>query len=74
MSTDKPSTDDSRYVTYVFRGLVERGTGRRRAYVWKNGYSETSPSGGVSFPWMTRRECQLDARSRDLVARFQEAA
>lgn len=55
-------------VTYVYRGPVERGTGR--GYKWTAGYSENGLHGGIQYPWMTRRECQRDARSRNAVARF----
>jgi hypothetical protein len=47
--------------------IVERFYGR--SYRWTMGYSERSP-GGVIFPWMTRRECQEDARRRGAKARF----
>ena len=60
-------------VTYVLRGTVERvraRPGRVGTYETRPGYSETSPDGCVSFPWMTYRECQADARSRGAVARF----
>ena len=60
--------------TYVFRGSVERvrsrGQGRVGTYVWHDGYSEDAPGGGVSYPWMTKRECQRDARERGCRAVF----
>lgn len=58
-------------VVYTYRGLVERGNGR--GYSWRDGYSTTGANGAVSYPWMTYRECQADARSRGAVARFWRA-
>ena len=56
-------------VTYIYRGGVERGT--CRGYVWHAGFSETATDGGVYYPWMTRRECQSDARAQGAIARFE---
>jgi len=53
-------------ITYTYRGSVERG----RDYRWQDGYSETSADGGVLYPWMTRRECQQDAKSKGGKALF----
>jgi len=54
-------------ITYFYRGGVERGTGN--GYEWRNGYSETV-EGSILYPWMTRRECQEDARRRGAKAEF----
>lgn len=51
-----------REIRYVYRGDVERGTGR--GYRWHEGYSEDLP-GGVSYPWLTKTEAQADAKSRN---------
>ena len=48
-------------IVYTYRGEVERGTGR--GYRWRPAYSETV-NGAIVYPWMTRRECQEDARAR----------
>lgn len=58
-------------ITYVHRGPIERLSrrGKRLSYRWTDGYSETGPN-GVSYPWMTRRECQADARTREAKAKF----
>jgi hypothetical protein len=53
-------------ITYTYRGLVERGT----RYDWREGYSETSPDGGIYYPWMTKRECQQDAMKQGSRAVF----
>lgn len=49
-------------IRYVYRGDVERGTGR--GYRWHEGYSEDLP-GRVSYPWLTKTEAQTDAKSRN---------
>jgi hypothetical protein len=46
-------------IIYHYRGGIERGAGGR--YVWRDGYSETTPDGGILYPWMTRKECRHDA-------------
>jgi hypothetical protein len=56
-------------VTYTYRGGVERGTGK--SYAWREGFSETATDGGVYYPWMTRKECQADARAQGAIARFE---
>ena len=58
-------------ITYTFRGRVERGNGQP-GYDWRDGYSETTAEGKVSFPWMTRGECQKDAKARGCTAKFAE--
>ena len=60
-------------IVYVYRGPVERAYAReegRHGIAWRDGYSEAGINGAVTFPWMTYRECQADARSRGAVARF----
>ena len=56
-------------ITYFYRGAVERGTGT--GYAWRNGFSETTPDGKITYPWMTAKECRADARARGAVARFE---
>jgi hypothetical protein len=56
-------------IVYTYRGGVERGTGEP-GYRWRDGYSESTADGHATFPWMTKRECQNDARTRGAVARF----
>jgi hypothetical protein len=59
---------------YVYRGQIERGAATARnprpGYRWYDGYSQTSPTGAVEYPWMTYRECLAHAKSRGKVARF----
>lgn len=55
-------------IRYVYRGAVERGTGR--GYRWHDGYSADSPGGGIQYPWMTKREAQRDAKAQGARAVF----
>jgi hypothetical protein len=57
-------------IVYTYRGGIERGIGG--SYVWKDGYSATSPDGGAYYPWMTKRECQTDAKKQGGKAVFDE--
>ena len=59
-------------ITYHRRGMVERriGTGKSRQIVWRKAYSGTGVHGGILYPWMTMRECRIDAWSRRLRAEF----
>lgn len=45
-------------IKYHYRGRIERGMGSR--YVWRAGYSR-GDANYVSYPWLTKRECQRDA-------------
>ena len=56
-------------IIYFYRGGVERGTGN--GYAWRDGYSEAAADGSVTYPWMTARECQVDAHKRGAVAKFE---
>jgi hypothetical protein len=60
----------SNTIAYTRRGDVERGTGR--GYVWREGYSETLPGGGVTYPWLTKTEARADAKRRGAKAVFLE--
>lgn len=53
-------------VAYYYRGMVERGP----RYAWREGYSSQDENGAVLYPWMTRRECQQDAKRRGEKAVF----
>jgi len=55
-------------IKYHYRGPIERGNGKPR-YDWKDGWSE-GEDGHVLYPWMTRRECQRDAKARGCKAVF----
>jgi len=48
---------------YVYRGQIERGTGEP-GYRWINGYSQDSLDGLPTYPWMSVRECQADAKAQ----------
>lgn len=58
-------------ITYYYRGQIERGNGKP-GYDWHNGYSENSSAGGALAPWMTKRECQQDAKSKNAQAIFED--
>lgn len=53
---------------YYYRGEIERGA----RYTWKPGYSADSIGDNPRplYPWMTKRECQADARRDGYVAVF----
>jgi len=53
-------------VIYHYRGLVERGP----RYDWREGYSESSAEGNPFYPWMTRKECRHEAKTRGMKAVF----
>jgi hypothetical protein len=46
-------------IIYKYRGPIERGP----RYTWRDGYSADSElTGNVLYPWMTKRECQSEAK------------
>ncbi len=56
-------------IAYHYRGGVERGIGG--SYEWREGYSQGSADDShVYYPWMTKRECQRDAKAQGATARF----
>jgi len=55
-------------IEYTYRGMIERGAD----YHWVEGYSRTGESGEVWFPWLTRRECQSEAKQQGCKAVFIE--
>lgn len=57
-------------IIYTRRGRVERGS----RYKWHEAYSATTPEGYVLYPWMTRRECRADAKTKGARAVFEEPA
>ena len=59
-------------ITYPYRGSLERYSMRSGAS-WVRGYSETTTEGGILYPWMTKRQCQSEARRRGAKAVFKEA-
>jgi hypothetical protein len=50
---------------YFLAGSVERGA----RYEWKDGYSRVTPT-GMTYPWLTKREAQRQARSEGAKAIF----
>lgn len=56
-------------ITFYYRGMIERGNGKP-GYDWHEGWSENSESGQILFGWMTKRECQKEARDRGAKAVF----
>jgi hypothetical protein len=57
-------------IVYTYRGDTERVV--RGSYKWFPGYSETSPEGHEYAPWMTKGECQRDAKAQGGVAKCEE--
>jgi hypothetical protein len=55
-------------IVYTYRGPIERGA----RYEWRDGYSATGAGGGILYPWMTKRECQANARSQGKRAVFEQ--
>lgn len=53
-------------IKYYYRGQIEHG----KNYRWANGFSATNENGNNLYPWMTRRECQQDARKQGKRAVF----
>lgn len=53
--------DDSGRIVYEYRGGIERGNGKP-GYDWHSGFSPTTKEGHVVYPWLTKRECQRDAK------------
>lgn len=56
-------------IRYHYRGRVERLTQLGRRCRWVEAYSEQGEHGPV-YPWMSRRECQADAKRRGARAAF----
>jgi hypothetical protein len=55
-------------IVYTYRGGVERGP----RYEWRDGYSATH-DGHVIYPWMTKRECQQEAKAHGQRAAFRHS-
>lgn len=51
-------------IIYIYRGLIEHG---RR---WVEGYSETTQSGTVIYPWLSKSACRKEARAKGAKAVF----
>ena len=51
---------------YDYRGQIERGP----RYEWRDGYSRTTETGAVEYPWLTKTECRAEAKARGLRAVF----
>lgn len=70
-ATTHDAESDARKATgeieYFYRGGVEVGTGN--GYRWADGYSPNA-GGNMTAPWMTKRQCQQDAKERGLRAVF----
>ena len=47
-------------IIYIYRGRIVGGTGG--GYRWHDGYSENNADDLPLYPWLTRRECQQDAK------------
>src|SRR5690606_30781324 len=57
-------------IIYYYRGDIERGP----KYEWHRGYSATSESGHVLYPWTTKRACRADAKAQGARAVFVETS
>lgn len=58
------------YITFHYRGLVERWRAKRRMFVWRLGFSENGPLGETCVPWLTQKECREVAEARGRGAKF----
>lgn len=66
---DTLQRDTKGRIVYTYRGQIERGA----RYDWKPGYSATTGANGILYPWMTKRECQPDAKRFETTAVFVES-
>lgn len=61
-------------ITYHYRGPIERlvrdSHRRSMRFTIVDGFSADGPTGGVLYPWMTKRECVADAAAQGERARF----
>ena len=57
---------------FYYRGLIESWSKRKRGYLWLPAYSENGPSGGICFPWMTKKACREYARMQQSHAVFND--
>lgn len=64
----------SETITYYHRGHIEVPAPRngKPGYRWAEGYSANSETGGEMQPWMTRRECQREAKEQGKRAVFKQ--
>lgn len=53
-------------IEYHYRGQVEEG----RNYGRRDGYSANGPSGGMLYPWESKKACREDAKSQGKRAAF----
>lgn len=53
---------------YFYAGQIERGT----RYAWRDGYAKVTPENHVTYPWLTIREAQKQAKSEGALAMFHE--
>jgi hypothetical protein len=54
-------------IVYHHRGQIERRCvtdDGRLYYKWYEAYSEDGADGTVTYPWLTYRECQFEAKQR----------
>ena len=59
-------------IKFYYRGDIERGD-LVKGYRWTRGYSPNSEEGFVTYPWMTKRECQRSAMRTGAKAVFVES-
>ena len=51
-------------IIFHYRGMIESRSG------WIEGYSETTDTGAIIYPWSSKRECQSNAKERGKKAVF----
>lgn len=56
---------------YHRRGLIERWSSEKRAYVYREGFSEDGPNGGEVQPWKSQEECRAEAERAGAWAHFE---
>jgi len=70
MMNDTKTTTDAKVkrISYYYRGMIEHGTGC--GYRWVEGWSAQSSNNLPLYPWMTKRQCQQDAKRQGARAVF----
>lgn len=59
---------ETRRISYYYRGQIERGANSN--YRWIEGWSAQSDDNLPLYPWITKRECQQEAKQQGARAVF----
>lgn len=63
-------------ITYYLRGSIERSSRAKRDgrvdYIWKDGYSPNTTEGHIIYPWVTKREAQIQEKAQGRKVLFEE--